>query len=625
MADPPREPAAPTEDLSDDDTQSLGPPSTPAIPPQSKPPSVGAGLRYRIGETLGSGGMGIVYRCTDTRIGRDIAMKVLRKGHAASEQSLNRFTREARVQGQLEHPGIPPVYDFVSSDDGRAHITMKRVRGHTLQEIIERLRDGDERAREEFPRRRLLAALSSACLTVAYAHSQGVIHRDLKPANIMLGDFGEVYVLDWGLAKVTSELGAHDEDSYVETEQGRPVGTAGYQAPEQTYKSNVGPAADVYSLGVILFEILTWRLLHQGPTPAARVKSVRDGDVPPPSRASLSPGVSPELDAVCLKATALEPPHRYESARDLHDAIERYLAGVRDRERRQDLAKDHLEKAGRALAAAARGEADADEQRTTAVTELGAALALDPSNETALGGLSRVLLDPSDDLPEAAEQELAESYTAERTREARRMTLVYLGWLASAPLALLLGVRSIAAFAGICISVTAVALYAAWTWRTGRTSPRHLFPLLLLVFVAAGTTCTLFGPLVLVPGIVVAAQSRSLLTLRADSKRQIALLGLALATLFVPLALEWLGIVSPSFIFEDGVIKLLPRAFDFPPSFTLLVLLWGLVLGIVFPNFLMGRAVATLTAAERRLFVQAWRLKQLVPEGARPPRAVATR
>ena len=163
--------------------------------------------RYEHRALLGEGGMGAVDLFLDRAIGREIAIKRIRP-EASSAGSLSRFVREARVQGQLEHPAIVPVHDLAETPEGAAFFTMKRVRGASLDAILDALASGDPEARARHGRRKLLTAFATVCLAVDFAHARGVLHRDLKPANVMLGDFGEVYVLDWGLAKV---LGATTE------------------------------------------------------------------------------------------------------------------------------------------------------------------------------------------------------------------------------------------------------------------------------------------------------------------------------------------------------------------------------------------------------------------------------
>ena len=166
--------------------------------------------RYEAGPVLGAGGMGEVRLTRDARIGRHVAVKRLLEP-LSGEATRRRFLREARIQGQLEHPAVVPVYDLDFDEQGQPFFTMKRVRGQTLSRILELSARGDTETRERFGRRRLLAAFTQACHAVHYAHVRGVVHRDLKPSNIMIGDYGEVYVLDWGVARVDKD--ASDEEA----------------------------------------------------------------------------------------------------------------------------------------------------------------------------------------------------------------------------------------------------------------------------------------------------------------------------------------------------------------------------------------------------------------------------
>ncbi|MEO8797922.1 MAG: serine/threonine-protein kinase [Polyangiaceae bacterium] len=191
--------------------------------------------RYQSRTKLGEGGMGEVRLCRDGRIGRDVAMKVIRTDRHPSSEMRARFLREVRVQGQLEHPSIVPVYDLGTGKDGETYFTMKRVRGQNLADILDGIRLGDPAAIEQHSQRKLLAAFQSVCLAIEFAHSRGVLHRDLKPTNIMLGAFGEVYVLDWGIAKIMNEdesegpaSKVQDSDPSLETQVGAFVGTLGY-------------------------------------------------------------------------------------------------------------------------------------------------------------------------------------------------------------------------------------------------------------------------------------------------------------------------------------------------------------------------------------------------------------
>jgi serine/threonine-protein kinase len=214
------------------------------------------GSRYEERTLLGAGGMGKVVLVRDARIGRDVALKLLHPKHELDEAERARFLREAQVQGQLEHPSIVPVYDIDRRPDGTTFFTMRRIIGKTLHAILDELRKGDPAAKERYTLHFLLQAFATVCLTVDYAHSRNVVHRDLKPANIMLGDFGEVYVLDWGLARILDPEAAVAETPRLTT-PGSMLGTPLYMAPEQMIRPDVDASADVFSLGLILFEILT--------------------------------------------------------------------------------------------------------------------------------------------------------------------------------------------------------------------------------------------------------------------------------------------------------------------------------------------------------------------------------
>jgi eukaryotic-like serine/threonine-protein kinase len=301
--------------------------------------ALASGARYEEGVTLGMGGMGHVVLARDARIGRNVAIKSLRTDRNLSPEDRQRFFREAQVQGQLEHPSIVPVYDIELRADGTTFFTMRRVVGRTLQDILDGMRVRSERRTQ----RELLQGFATVCLTLEYAHSRGVIHRDLKPANIMFGDFGEVYVLDWGLARVIGSADSVDLPAAPRiSTPGAMMGTPLYMAPEQMRDPEVGAAADVFSLGAILFELLTLERLRD---PKAMFAPV---DARASTRAPERP-VAPELESTCLRATADREAERFASARELHDAIARYLDGDREREQRLALAGVHSTRARQAL------------------------------------------------------------------------------------------------------------------------------------------------------------------------------------------------------------------------------------------------------------------------------------
>jgi len=289
--------------------------------------------RYEVLGVIGSGGMGEVKLCRDRTVGREVAMKVIRRGDRDSPRRW-RFVREARVQGQLEHPAVVPVYDFGVDPQGDLYFTMRRVRGVSLAEVVDALADGDPTTERRWGRRRLLTAFSQVCLAVDFFHMRGGIHRDLKPSNIMLGEFGETYILDWGLVKLV-EARSGDRESLVDasnaatTGHGSVLGTPGYMSPEQLRGEveRVGPRSDVYSLGAILFEVLAREPLHPRTATKEKLLSVLRTDGGRPSQRKKARGVATALDDMVEKATRLEPEDRHLSARAFSEAIEEYLDG----------------------------------------------------------------------------------------------------------------------------------------------------------------------------------------------------------------------------------------------------------------------------------------------------------
>src|SRR5450432_121859 len=197
---------------------------------------------YQIGALIGRGGMGEVVVAQDQRIGREVAVKRIRAKHPTHD-AVERFLREARIQARLDHPAIVPVYELGTDADGLPYFTMKRLAGETLHKRL-----GDKA--QVLP---LLHAFVDVCLAIQLAHARGVVHRDVKPSNIMLGDYGEVYVLDWGIARVLADPADHVRASTsfdvaeVRTHPGTMLGTPGYMAPEQMRGDDITGAADVYA------------------------------------------------------------------------------------------------------------------------------------------------------------------------------------------------------------------------------------------------------------------------------------------------------------------------------------------------------------------------------------------
>jgi serine/threonine-protein kinase len=514
------------------------------------------------------------------------------------------------------------VYDLGTRPDGTTFFTMKRVRGLTLQEIIRGLRDKDAAVTRAYSRRRLLTSMSSACLAVSFAHSRGIVHRDLKPENVMLGDFGEVYVLDWGVARVLDDSWAqraHQASVGVsapigQTLAGALVGTPGYAAPEQVQGDRrVGERSDVYALGAILFELLALSPLHAGSSVEAIIASTMTLPAGVPSTRSPGLAIPPELDNICAKATALSPTDRFATSREMQEAIERYLDGERDAERRRELARAHADAAALAFAAAAKAGAGGESEGVRGLRELGAALALEPSNEATLGTLMRILLEPAGELPPQAEAELAELVNRDRPRGARDAMRAYAFMALTGPVLLMMPVLRPGLFVALVASIVATAAYLGWMWRTGNAGPRFMGWSLPLNFLVVGLTSGVFGPFVLVPGAAVVTVATLLVNLRANPAVRRAAPLLGLAAVFIPALLQIAGVTPRSYAFDRGSIRIVSDLVEFRPFPAFLMLALGTALTIVATGFTIGRAVDALVASERRSFAQAWRLRQILP------------
>jgi len=585
----------------------------------------GFASRYEQGDVLGHGGTGEVRVCRDHRVGRDVALKVVRPGRATPELT-QRFVREARVQGQLEHPAIVPVYDMGLAPDGSAYFTMKRVRGHTLERVLDALRAGrDEDVKRRFSTRKLLTAFAGLCLAVDFVHGHGVVHRDIKPANVMLGDFGEVYLLDWGLARIREDATPDDArpTSHTSlsslppgfTSAGAFLGTPGYMAPEQLSfdgAADVDARADVYSLGAILFEILTLEALHRGTAVDALIRSTRRGAEARASVRAPDVEVPPELEALCVQATEADPMARPPSARALSDALERYLDGDRDHELRRRLSETHARAASDAVAQALStvgpGAVDA---RRAAMRELSRALALDAGNPDAMRALVGLLMEPPRELPPEVKEEMDRLARDQIHVGARAGAIAYASFLLYVPLVLWMGVRS--AWTWVFVAFGVVAAVASWsTTRVRRPSALQVWGVYLASLLSVGGLSAFFGPYLLVPGV--AAASALIYSATNDRSMRLGIILLACAPIVVPLGLESLGLVEPSMRFVSGGILLVPRVVGFPPLATHAFLLATNLAVVVTSGLALVPFREGFDDAQRRVRLLAWQLRQLVPD-----------
>ncbi|MCC7383143.1 MAG: SUMF1/EgtB/PvdO family nonheme iron enzyme [Deltaproteobacteria bacterium] len=318
------------------------------------------GPRYQLFGELARGGMGRILRSRDTRIGREVAVKVLIDGLQASEADRRRFFTEVQATGQLEHPSIIPIHDVGDLPTGEPFYVMKLLSGRTLAEILSGLKRAIPQVVEEFTRTRLLTVFQQICYAVAFAHARGVIHRDIKPPNIMIGRYGEATLLDWGLAKLSRGAAQRDSDAPLvevdrgfdgfETAEGTITGTPQYMAPEAVEGRNevIGEPSDVYGLGAVLYEILTLEPAFTDEGFMRTLVRVRAGDFVRPRLRAPERNVSPELEELCL--WAMHPQHEQRpSAKQLADDIGSILEGTRERERRQAEARARIQEGRAAL------------------------------------------------------------------------------------------------------------------------------------------------------------------------------------------------------------------------------------------------------------------------------------
>ncbi|MEK7484998.1 MAG: serine/threonine-protein kinase, partial [Planctomycetota bacterium] len=292
--------------------------------------------RYRYVGELGAGGMGQVFKAMDLNLKREIAVKVLGKNLENQEGPIGRFLAEAQITSQLEHPNIIPVHELGSDRKGQIFFTMKKVEGKPLSHIISRLKVNDTNTLKKYTPQEILRNFRKICDAVAFAHASRVIHRDLKPDNIMIGKFGEVLVMDWGLAKVLDKkespkksaepiIQTARQESGAHTIDGTISGTPLYMSPEQAEgrNSEIRESADIYSLGSILFELFTYVPPVQGKNLQEILKNVMAGKL---FNVQLhQKNIPPELFAIISKCLQLKPSQRYPSVEALSQDVDAYL------------------------------------------------------------------------------------------------------------------------------------------------------------------------------------------------------------------------------------------------------------------------------------------------------------
>lgn len=563
---------------------------------------------YELGALLGRGGMGDVTLGRDKTIGRDVAIKQLRVENPTPEATA-RFLREARIQARLEHPSIVPVHHLGHDEQGLPYFTMKRLTGTTLLELLA--------SASPPPRQRLLRMFTDVCLAVEFAHARGVVHRDLKPSNVMIGDFGEVYVLDWGLARIVADretsssmsisIGAGVSSIDGMTQAGEMLGTPGYMAPEQIEDaSGAGAAADVYGLGSILFEILAGEGLHPKGHGAlvSTLKGVEDG----PRQRRPERQIAPELDALCIAALATNPDHR-PTIKALAERLQRYLDGDRDVERRRMLAATHVE---RARVAYASGDTT---RRAEAMQAAGHALVLDPESTGAAEIVRGLMFAPPggerSSLPAELDRELAAAELAVQRRQGKAAVFALSAVLAYVIAAASNGVANVPLVLGIAGFIVCLASFA-WIKTQRPARPRDMLLIATGNAVLVALLSRTYGSMLIVPAITcVMALSLTSYPLLIGRVRSVILL--LVASWVTPVVLEQAGVLAPTWGIGDGFLTATSHLLTVSPTHTTTILIVFNIATIVVIGLFASALATSRRDAQRQLEIQAWHLRQLLP------------
>ncbi len=586
-------------------------------------------VRYRTEDVLGKGGMGRVLLAHDQVVGRRVALKQLQPDRVADSGSRARFGREAKLQGQLEHPAIVPVYDIGTDGEGNPFFTMRRVRGQPLDQILQTMAIGQP---TKFTRHKLLTAFAQLCLAVHYAHERGVVHRDIKPSNIMLGSYGEIYLLDWGIAKVADEQTSSPRPSFADeldtpagphTGRGAVMGSLVTMAPEQALGAEVDARSDVYALGAVLFEILTFEPFHPMGAFAEVVKKVVYGVEPRPSVRVPEADVPPELEEIVVRATKLHPDDRFPTALAMQERLEAYLEGDRDQQLRREGARKHAE-AAKAAADEALGRVEGgrggdapaapeETARERALREVGRALALDPQNELALGTFVALLTSPPKELPrEVRDEELA--HLRRRQRIAGIAAACLYGYISvNALFTWQLGVRDVPTFTN-CHIGWAIAFVLSIVSAV-RPSYKVLFAVLVTGLTTSVYVTNVYGPFLIVPTLL--GVHAAIFALVRDWWLRI--LGMALTSIGWTLSVfgERGGLFPKVLSYADGNLAMSSPVVVLPEGATTFFMYSAVLTSILAPALVIGALRSSSAKIELAARLQAWQLRRLAGDAAR--------
>ncbi len=593
--------------------------------------------RYRVGRLLGKGAMGEVRLCHDCVTGRAVAVKSMTHRSARKPDLRGRFEREALIQAQLEHPSIVPVHEISQTNSGIPYFVMTRVNGQTLADILLSIRDHDLETEHRFPRSKLLSVFAAACNAVAFAHSRGVVHRDLKPSNIIVGQFGEVYVIDWGVAKILATLDSKRWSSVgVETELPDPndtgagvqLGSPGYMPPEQALgrSAEVTPAADVYALGTILFEVLTLERLHQGSSTEELLDSTLRAMNMSPSARVPTARVSAPLDALCVKATAFDAWSRYPDAGSLVKDLEQILHDDAELERRREAAQ--RERIAARIALVGDYPGGVEEARAVALRRLNTALVLDPDQPEATETMLALLMAPAHDVPPAVVDQVTRAQARQRRLSARRAVPIFMLSVSALLMWLATGVKEGWVLIPSSCLMILTAFYIWLAGERGWQSRLHSAVSVALVALLACSFALFVGPLLFVPTLLVALAFVSTVNARSSAGGRMLLAGMACLTLALTIGAGQLGYLPVSHEFTGDALIIRSETLRMTKPIVLGFIALGSLLCLMLPMLLVGPALDGIVEVERQLLVRLWRLRALVPERSatgKPPAAASGR
>lgn len=297
---------------------------------ESPPPdSISNGFaKYTNFRELNAGGKAVLCSCFDTNLGREVVLKKLRPEYKDDPIELRRLLREAKITAQLQHPATPPLYELGKDDQGNWYFAMKKIAGFTLFQIIVSLAQREPEAESHFTLTRLLGIFTQIGDAVQFAHLRGIIHRDIKPENVIVGMFGEVNLIDWGVAKVWGMPYDDGDEGRAHIRGGTPL----YMSPEQVLGHRpVDERSDIFSMGIVLYEMLAQREPFRGRQTRETYDNIINEEPTPPSQAAPHRNIPQQLDAICLKAMQKNPADRYQSMRAMLDDVEKFTEQAMDR------------------------------------------------------------------------------------------------------------------------------------------------------------------------------------------------------------------------------------------------------------------------------------------------------